>query len=74
MQAHIRRSNEIANLVLEFDGAGFLTFRFGTWFTTYAVGNGEAVQVDCSDSGSAPLPVYRLMGKVARKYAAKLAA
>lgn len=71
--AHVRRSNEVAGLVLEFDGAGHLTFRYAAWFTTYAIAGGMAEQVDCSDRGQAPPAAYRVMGRVARAYAAKLA-
>lgn len=73
LPAHTRRSRDVAGLVLEFDGAGLLTFRFGTWFTTYAVAAGEAIAVDCSDRGEAPYHVYRTAGRVAQAYAAKLA-
>lgn len=68
-----RRSGLFAGLVLEFDGAGQLTFRKGTWFETYLLVGGQAINVDCSDRGSVPLTVYRHIGAVARSYARKLA-
>lgn len=70
---HTRRSNAVAGLMLEYDGAGYLTFKLGRWFTVYRVLGGQAVEIDCSDRGIAPLAAYRVMGKVARAYAAKLA-
>jgi hypothetical protein len=73
MAAHVRRSNEIAGLVLEYDGAGYLTVKFGRWFEVFAVMGGNVVSVDCSDRGIPPTNVVNIASRVARGYAAKLA-
>jgi hypothetical protein len=74
MNAHTRISNEVANLVLDYDGAGHITFKSGSWFETYYVLGGRVAMTDCSDRGTVSSKTQAVVNRTARAYAVKLAA